>query len=167
MFPVQLSHLLINDLHSSHPQPRMVSPEQHTRRSRIATKTSRRLSARSKSLLSYSMTYPPSSCNPRFLSLRLILQMSVLVARQDESIDYIQNTAFDIEQDASKGYVSFQKRILSSSLTSSPRVGATDKAVASARAARKKRWICFGLFVLLLIIIAAVVAGVVVSNNNK
>jgi len=32
--------------------------------------------------------------------------MSVLVAQQDESIDYIQNTALDIEQDASKGYVS-------------------------------------------------------------
>lgn len=31
--------------------------------------------------------------------------MSVLVAQQDESIDYIQNTAQDIEQDASKGYV--------------------------------------------------------------
>lgn len=31
--------------------------------------------------------------------------MSVLVAQQDESIDYIQNTAHDIEQDASKGYV--------------------------------------------------------------
>jgi len=80
---------------------------------------------------------------------QLFNDMSVLVAQQDESIDYIQNTALDIEQDASKG------------------VGATDKAVASARAARKKRWICFGLFVLLLVIIAAVVAGVVVSNSKK
>lgn len=33
--------------------------------------------------------------------------MSVLVAQQDESIDYIQNTAYDVEQDASKGYVAF------------------------------------------------------------
>jgi syntaxin 1B/2/3 len=47
------------------------------------------------------------------------------------------------------------------------RVDHTDKAVVSALAARKKRWICFGLFILLLVIIAAVVAGVVVTNNKK
>lgn len=33
--------------------------------------------------------------------------MSVLVAQQDESVDYIQNTAHDVETDASKGYVTF------------------------------------------------------------
>jgi len=65
VFPAQLSYLSINDPHSSQPQPRMVSPEQHTRRSRIATKTSRKLSARSKSLLSYSMTYPSAPCHPQ------------------------------------------------------------------------------------------------------
>ena len=43
----------------------------------------------------------------------------------------------------------------------------TDKAVISARAARKKRWICFGLFILLLAIIAAIIAAVVVTNNKK
>lgn len=80
---------------------------------------------------------------------QLFNDMSVLVAQQDESIDYIQNTAHDIEQDASKG------------------VEHTDKAVVSARAARKKRWICFGLFILLLAIVAAIVAGVVVTNNKK
>ena len=112
------------------------------------------------------MTYLSSPRNPRFLSLRSILQMSVLITRQDESIDYIQNTALDIEQDASKGYVSSLETPLSI-VDVITRVGATDKAVASARAARKKRWICFGLFVLLLIIIAAVVAGVVVTNNKK
>jgi syntaxin 1B/2/3 len=80
---------------------------------------------------------------------QLFNDMSVLVAQQDESIDYIQNTAQDIEQDASKG------------------VEHTDKAVVSARAARKKRWICFGLFILLLLIVAAIVAGVVVTNNKK
>jgi len=80
---------------------------------------------------------------------QLFNDMSTLVAQQDESVDYIQNTAHDIEQDASKG------------------VEHTDKAVISARAARKKRWICFGLFILLLAVIAAIVAGVVVSNNNK
>jgi syntaxin 1B/2/3 len=80
---------------------------------------------------------------------QLFNDMSVLVAQQDESIDYIQNTAHDIEQDASKG------------------VDHTDKAVVSARAARKKRWICFGLFILLLAVIAAIVAGVVVTNKKK
>jgi len=79
----------------------------------------------------------------------LITDMSVLVAQQDESIDYIQGTAQDVEQNASKG------------------VEHTDKAVASAEAARKKRFICFGLFILLLFIVAAIVAGVVVTNNNK
>ena len=49
----------------------------------------------------------------------------------------------------------------------SSRVEHTDKAVVSARAARKKRWICFGLFILLLAVVAAIVAGVVVTNNNK
>ena len=61
---------------------------------------------------------------------------------------------------------SFQE-CLSPLLTSSIRVEHTDKAVVSARAARKKRWICFGLFVLLLAIVAAIVAGVVVTNNKK
>lgn len=93
--------------------------------------------------------------------------MSVLVAQQDESIDYIQNTAHDIEQDASKGYVT-SGNVPSPSLTSIPSsVEHTDKAVVSARAARKKRWICFGLFILLLAVIAAIVAGVVITNNNK
>jgi len=80
---------------------------------------------------------------------QLFNDMSVLVAQQDESINYIQNTTHDIEQDASKA------------------VDHTDKAVVSAQAARRKRWICFGLFILLLVIVAAVVAGVVVTNNNK
>lgn len=45
--------------------------------------------------------------------------MSVLVAQQDESIDYIQNTAHDIEQDASKGCVTFTNHSYAL-LTSSP-----------------------------------------------
>lgn len=42
----------------------------------------------------------------------------------------------------------------------------TDKAVNSARAARKKRWICFFIILVVLIIIAIVVA-VVVKNQSK
>jgi len=45
----------------------------------------------------------------------------------------------------------------------------TDKAVVSARAARKKRWICFFITIILLAIIGVVV-GIVVSrqvNDSK
>ena len=91
--------------------------------------------------------------------------MSVLVAQQDESIDYIQNTAHDIEQDASKGCVPSTNYFPVADTFLS--VEHTDKAVVSARAARKKRWICFGLFIILLAVVAAIVAGVVVTNNKK
>ena len=74
--------------------------------------------------------------------------MSILVEQQDETIDTIQETAVNIEKDTEAG------------------TGHTNKAVGSARAARKKRWICFGLFVLLLVIIAIVVA-IVILNNRK
>ena len=74
--------------------------------------------------------------------------MSILVEQQDETIDTIQETAVNIEKDTEAG------------------TGHTNKAVGSARAARKKRWICFGLFVLLLIIVAIIIA-VVVLNNKK
>lgn len=46
-------------------------------------------------------------------------------------------------------------------------LGYTEKAVASARAARKKRWICF-FIILIVLIIVGIVVGVVVANNvNK
>ena len=47
------------------------------------------------------------------------------------------------------------------------RLNYTEKAVESARAARKKRWICFIIILIILIIIAIVVAVVVVQNINK
>ena len=43
----------------------------------------------------------------------------------------------------------------------------TEKAVDSARSARKKRWICFFICLVVLIIIAIVVAIVVVKNLPK
>jgi len=79
---------------------------------------------------------------------QLFNDMSILVEQQDETIDVIEETAAHVEKDTEAG------------------LGHTGKAVDSARAARKKRWICFGLFALLLIIIAIVVA-VVVLNNKK
>ena len=42
----------------------------------------------------------------------------------------------------------------------------TEKAVDSARAARKKRWICFGIFIIILTIIAIIVA-VEVAGKKK
>ena len=74
--------------------------------------------------------------------------MSILVEQQDETIDTIQETAAHVEKDTEAG------------------TGHTTQAVSSARAARKKRWICFGISVLLLIIIAIIIA-VVVLNNRK
>jgi syntaxin 1B/2/3 len=42
--------------------------------------------------------------------------------------------------------------------------GYIDKAVVSARAARKKRWICFFITLILLAIVAIIVAVVVTQN---
>jgi len=74
--------------------------------------------------------------------------MSILVEQQDETVDAVQEAAAHVEKDTEAG------------------TGHTNQAVSSARAARKKRWICFGLFVLLLIIVAIIIA-VVVLNNKK
>ena len=46
------------------------------------------------------------------------------------------------------------------------RLDYTNKAVNSARSARKKRWICFFIIVIVLIIVAIVLA-VVITNNIK
>ena len=75
--------------------------------------------------------------------------MSILVEQQDETIDVIQEAATNVEKDTEAG------------------TGHTTKAVSSARAARKKRWICFALFVLLLIIVAIIVAVVVLNNKSE
>ena len=75
--------------------------------------------------------------------------MSILVEQQDETVDTIQETAANIEKDAEAG------------------TGHTTQAVGSARAARKKRWICFGLFILLLIIVAIIIAVVVLNNKSE
>jgi hypothetical protein len=45
-------------------------------------------------------------------------------------------------------------------------LGFTDKAVESARAARKKRWICFWIIVIVVIIIVVVVVVVVLVNHK-
>lgn len=80
---------------------------------------------------------------------QLFNDMSVLVEQQDEQINTIEATAATVEKDVEVG------------------LQYTDKAVDSARAARKKRWICFGIFLVILIIIAIIIAVEVVQHNNK
>ncbi|KNZ74183.1 Syntaxin-like protein psy1, partial [Termitomyces sp. J132] len=77
---------------------------------------------------------------------QLFNDMSVLVEQQDETVNAIEAQAHTVAQDTEAG------------------LGYTEKAVVSARAARKKRWICFFIFLIVLIIVGVVV-GVVVSNN--
>lgn len=80
---------------------------------------------------------------------QLFNDMSTLVEQQDDTINVIQAHAETVEHDTEAG------------------LQATGKAVDSARAARKKRWICFIIIVVILIIVAIVVAVVVVQNMPK
>ncbi|KAJ7046667.1 t-SNARE [Mycena alexandri] len=77
---------------------------------------------------------------------QLFNDMSVLVEQQDETIVAIETQAASVEKDTEVG------------------LGYTEKAVESARAARKKRWICFVICLVILIIIGVVV-GIEVKNN--
>ncbi|KAH9484243.1 Syntaxin-like protein psy1 [Psilocybe cubensis] len=79
---------------------------------------------------------------------QLFNDMSVLVEQQDETINVIQAQAANVEKDTEAG------------------LQYTDKAVSSARAARKKRWICFVIIIIILAIIGIVV-GVQVAKNNS
>ncbi|KAG6911449.1 hypothetical protein DXG01_014523 [Tephrocybe rancida] len=80
---------------------------------------------------------------------QLFNDMSVLVEQQDETINTIETQAHAVVQDTEAG------------------LGYTEKAVNSARAARKKRWICFFIILIIVLIIVGVVAGVVVNNRKK
>lgn len=78
---------------------------------------------------------------------QLFNDMSILVEQQDEQVNAIETTAGAVEKDVEQG------------------LSHTDKAVISARSARKKRWICFAIIVVILAIIAIVLA--VHFGNNK
>lgn len=80
---------------------------------------------------------------------QLFNDMSVLVEQQEETINTIETAAMGVEKDTEAG------------------LGYTDKAVVSARAARKKRWICFFLTLIILIIVGIVVAVVITQNTKK
>jgi len=79
---------------------------------------------------------------------QLFNDMSILVEQQEETINVIEETAANVEKDTEAG------------------LGHTVKAVVSARGARKKRWICFGILILLLAVIAIIVT-IVIINNRK
>jgi len=79
---------------------------------------------------------------------QLFNDMSVLVEQQDETVIAIETSAASAEKDLEVG------------------VQYTDKAVESARGARKKRWICFVLIIVLLVIIAIIIATQVVPKIN-
>ncbi|KAH8106711.1 t-SNARE [Cristinia sonorae] len=70
---------------------------------------------------------------------QLFNDMSVLVSQQDDSIQAIQTAAGRVEADTEAGLIQ------------------TEKAVKSARSARRKRWICFILIIVILAIIGIVV----------
>jgi len=78
---------------------------------------------------------------------QLFNDMSVLVEQQDEQINVIDTTAVAVAKDTEMG------------------LGYTEKAVDSARAARKKRWICFALLIIILVIIAIIIAVEVTKNK--
>ncbi|KAI0709432.1 t-SNARE [Earliella scabrosa] len=80
---------------------------------------------------------------------QLFNDMSILVEQQDEQITAINDTIKEVEKDVETG------------------LNYTNKAVDSARAARKKRWICFVITLILIVVIAIVVAVVVLQNQPK
>jgi len=71
---------------------------------------------------------------------QLFNDMSILVEQQDETLTAIEANATNVEKDTEQG------------------LQYTETAVVSARAARKKRWICFGIIIVILIIIAIILA---------
>ncbi|CAE6460399.1 unnamed protein product [Rhizoctonia solani] len=78
---------------------------------------------------------------------QLFNDMSVLVAQQDETIDTIEHHAMETHKDMEAG------------------LQHTEAAVVSARGARKKRWICFGIIVAIIIVVLIIVLVVLAQNG--
>ena len=96
--------------------------------------------------------------------------MSILVEQQDEQINTIEATAAVVEKDVETGCVFYSssgvQAIVLTYLFVMISLQHTEKAVDSARAARKKRWICFFIIVIILVIIGIVVGIEVAKNKN-
>ncbi|KZT60450.1 t-SNARE [Calocera cornea HHB12733] len=80
---------------------------------------------------------------------QLFNDMSILVEEQDEGINVINTNAAEANRDTEKA------------------VQQVDKAVVSARRARRMRWICFGIIVVILIIIAIILAIEIPKNKSN
>jgi len=80
---------------------------------------------------------------------QLFNDMSVLVSQQQETVEAIETQVAAVEHDTEAGLKS------------------TNDAVKSARAARKKRWICFFIIILIVVIIAGTIGGYYASQNKK
>jgi len=79
---------------------------------------------------------------------QMFIDMDALVAQQEDVVNAIETSAAQVATDTEAGLTQ------------------TEKAVKHARSARKKRWICFFIFLIILAIVGVAV-GVTVSNNNK
>lgn len=79
---------------------------------------------------------------------QLFQEIDILITEQGEQIDVIDQHATAVETDMNAG------------------LQATNKAVDSARRARKKRIICFVILIILILVIAAAVAAGVCANGN-
>ncbi|KAI0636840.1 t-SNARE [Trametes polyzona] len=79
---------------------------------------------------------------------QLFNDMSVLVAQQDEAIDQIGVSAANVKADMEKG------------------LQQTEIAVKHARSARRKRWICFGLFITIIALLALILGLYFGLRNN-
>lgn len=79
---------------------------------------------------------------------QLFQEIDILITEQGEQIDVIDQHGTAVENDMNQG------------------LQATNKAVVSARKARKKRIICFIILVIILLVIAAIVAGVICGQGH-
>lgn len=79
---------------------------------------------------------------------QLFQEIDILITEQGEQIDVIDQHGAAVEQDMNQG------------------LQATNKAVDSARRARKKRIICFVIIVVIIIVIAVIIVAVICTQNG-
>ncbi|GAA5974264.1 hypothetical protein JCM11641_003364 [Rhodosporidiobolus odoratus] len=80
---------------------------------------------------------------------QMMQDMATLVLEQDESVRAIETQAVQVNTDIEQG------------------LDQTKKAVKSARAARRKRWICFFVILVIIIVVVVVVVVEVLKNQNN
>ncbi|GAA5834066.1 hypothetical protein JCM11251_003609 [Rhodosporidiobolus azoricus] len=80
---------------------------------------------------------------------QMMQDMATLVLEQDEAVVAIETQAVQVNTDVEQG------------------LDQTKKAVKSARAARKKRWICFFILLIIIIVVVVVVVVEVLKNQGK